>query len=152
MTNENPPSDRGLVWVVQVSSALSLGTLAALLYSIKAINPQIDFQPSAATLVAFALAAADSVLFWHIVFQLNRRTGDGQSAPDRRRKVGLGLLAASLGIGLIVAFIYPLKDFSREKVSEIGFGAFIALGFLTLLGLLFWRVVRHLEGASETDR
>ena len=137
--------------MVQVSSALSLGTLAALLYSIKAINPQIDFQPSAATLVAFALAAA-LLLFWHIVFQLNRRTGDGQSAPDRRRKVGLGLLAASLGIGLIVAFIYPLKDFSREKVSEIGFGAFIALGCLTLLGLLFWRVVRHLEGASETDR
>ncbi len=146
MTNDNPSPDRGLVWVVQLSSALSLGVLAALLYSVKSVNPQIQFQPSFATAVAFALAAADSFLFWHVVFQL---TGDGANRP---RKIRLALLAASLALGLLVSFVYPLKDFSREKVSEIGLGAIIAVGFLSLLGLLFWQVVRYLERDARSTR
>jgi hypothetical protein len=152
MTNDNPSPDRGLVWIVQLSSALSLGVLAALLYSVKAVNPQIQFQPSFATAVAFALAAADSFLFWHVVFQLTGEGANGLDAHNRPRKIRLGVLAASLALGLLVAFVYPLKDFSREKVSEIGLGAIIAVLFLSLLGLLFWQVVRFLERDARSTR
>lgn len=152
MTNDNSHNDRGLVWVVQLSSALSLGTLAALLYSIKAVNPQIQFQPSLASLVAFALAAADSVLFWHVVFRLNSEEPGRQDAPHRRRKIWLAVLAAGLGLALVVAFVYPLKDFTEEKVFEVGLGALIALAFLSVLGFLFWRVVRYLESEPTSQR
>jgi hypothetical protein len=135
-------ADRDLVWVVQVSSALSLGTLAGLLYSVQAVTPSIRFQFSPAAVIAFAIAAAISAGFWHVVFQLSA----GGETHTRGRKRLLALLAGSLAGALVLAFAYPLKDFSSEKVSEISFGALIALIFLTVFGLLFWRVVRFLEG------
>jgi hypothetical protein len=52
-----------------------------------------------------------------------------------------------LAVSLLIAFVYPLKGFSREKVSEVTFGALVAVAFLTVLGLLFWRIVRYLESA-----
>lgn len=139
----------GLVWVVQVSSALSLGTLAGLLYSVKTVTPSIQFQFSGGAVLAFVLAAGASVAFWHIVFKLTDWRPVPGSDPDHRQTQGrkrvLLALAIVLGVGLLFAFIYPLKDFSSEKVREIGIGAFIALLFLTVLGVIFYRVVRYLE-------
>ena|SRR5690348_8263064 len=150
MANDSTAFDRKLVWVVQLSSALSLGTLAALIYSVQSVTPRIEFRLSGATLGAFALAAAASVVFWHLVFKLSNAPDEG-SAPgiegrtDKRRRLGLTLLSFGFAIALLTAFAYPLKDFSREKISEIGKGSFLALAFLTVLGVLFWRVVRYLE-------
>lgn len=145
MSQPSSHGDRGLIWVVQISSALSLGVLAGLLYSVKAVNPVIRFEVSFATGVAFALAAVASVCFWHVVFKLQGSEGNGDVAGNRRHKARLWLLAALLAVSLVFAFIYPLKDFSSEKVKDISFGAALALCFLTVLGLIFWRVVRFLE-------
>ena len=134
-----------MIWVVQFSSGLSLGILAALLYSVKAVNPAIRFRVSFATWVAFALAAAGSFLFWRVVFRLHGGELEGDAVCHQRQKARLWVLAAVLGLSLVVAFIYPLKDFSSEKVREIGFGAFLALCFLSVLGLILWKVVRFLE-------
>jgi hypothetical protein len=136
-------SQRDLVRVVHWSSAFSLGTLAALLYSMKRVVPRIEFQISWVTVVAFALAAAASVAFWHVVFSLQQE----HPGPQGARKTWLGVLGIGLGLALIFAFAYPLKDFAREKQLEIGFGAMIAVLFLTVLGALFWKVVQYLEKA-----
>ena len=145
MTEHNVKLERELVWVVQGASALSLGTLAGLLYSVRTVNPSIRFQLSGATFVAFALAALASIAFWHLVFQLSSGTKNGSQAGQKR---WLGFFAGLLGVGLVLAFIYPLRDFSHEKFSEITVGALIAAGFLSVLALLFWRVVRYLEGVE----
>jgi hypothetical protein len=149
MPDDETQSDRGLVSVVQVSSALSLGTLAGLLYSVKAVVPRIRVEVTLASVVAFVLAAAASVAFWSVVFKLsagqNRAPGSIVSPQERREKLWLRVLAAGLGVGLLLAFIYPLKDFSSEKVGQIGFGAVIALLFLGVLALIFWKVVQFLE-------
>jgi hypothetical protein len=141
----HPPQrrERELIWVVQAASAISLGTLAALLYSVRTVNPSIQFRFSFATIIAFALAAAASWAFWHVVFQLSTDEGDVKEA--RRRKRWLALLATFLAGALLAAFVYPLRGFSHERLSEVSVGALIAVGFLTVLGILFWRVVRFLE-------
>jgi hypothetical protein len=87
--------------------------------------------------------------FGTFVFALSD-SDSAQNAPRRRtRQIWFRILAALLILGLIFGFIYPLRGFSREKVSEIGFGSGVALGFLTVLGLIFWRVVRYLEADSS---
>jgi hypothetical protein len=152
MANFNAHGDRGMMWVVQFSSALSLGILAALLYSVKAVNPEIRFKVSVATWVAFALAAVLSVLFWHVVFKLNRGLAEGHNEGQQGHKAALWFLATALGISLVFAFAYPLKDFSSEKVWDIGFGALLAVTFLSVLGIIFWRVVCYLEQDHRSER
>jgi hypothetical protein len=151
MAEHNARSDRDLVWVVQGASALSLGTLAGLLYSVRSVTPTIRIEFSGATVIAFALAALASFAFWHLVFRLSAADSAAENTEHRAmatRKRWLALLASVLALGLVLAFVYPLKDFSHEKFSEISVGALIALGFLSVLGLLFWRVVRYLEGVK----
>jgi hypothetical protein len=65
MAQRNGQHEGSLVLVVHFASALSLGTLAAVLYSVKAVTPQIRFAFSAATLIAFAAAVASSIAFWY---------------------------------------------------------------------------------------
>ena len=145
MIERNGQHERSLVLVVHFASALSLGTLAAVIYSVKAVTPQIRFAFSIATLVAFAVAVLGSIAFWYLVFALSDPGSEQNALRRRARQAWFRVLATLLILGLIFGFIYPLRGFSREKVSEIGFGSGVALGFLTVLGLIFWRVVRYLE-------
>jgi hypothetical protein len=153
MANQSGQSDKGLTWVVQFSSALSLGVLAGFLYSVKAVVPSIRFEVTVASFVAFLLAAGVSFLLWHVVFQLTaaqeQPAGGQGSIQTRRRKLWLKCLAGGLTAALIFAFIYPLKDFSSEKAAQIAFGALVALLFLSVLGIVFWRVVRFLEADEK---
>ena len=154
MADSSNRSDRDLTWVVQFSSALSLGTLAGFLYSVKTVVPSVQFELSLASLVAFLLAAAASFALWHVVFQLNAAQERDANTPtdpkEGSRKLWLKILAGLLTVALVFAFIYPLKDFSSEKAAQIAFGSFIAVLFLGVLALLFWRVVRFLESEDGT--
>jgi len=145
-------SERDLVRVVQAASAVSLGTLAGLLYSVKRVSPSIEFRFSFATVLAFLLAAFGSMAFWQVVFALNKSEVNPMSAggvqSQRIRKFWLALLAGVLAGSLVLAFWLPLRDFSQDKQSEISFGALVALAFLGVLALLFWRVVRYLESSK----
>jgi len=145
----NRQVDRTLTMVVQVSSAISLGTLAGVLYSVKSVTPSVQFSFTGATLIAFSLAAMTSVAFWHVVFKLSGtelESAQGKSA--RRSRAWLVVLATALGLALLFSFILPLRDLFSEKSSEIASGAGVAVIFLALLGVLFWRVVRFLENQS----
>ncbi len=148
MITPRPKGERELTFVVQAASALSLGTLAGLLYSVKTVIPSIQFEVTWLSAVAFLCAAAASVAIWHLVFQISAADGDETSlgqAGTRSRKRMYNALATLLGLALVVAFIVPLRGFSRDKLSEIGYGAVIAVFFLTILGVIFWKVVRFLE-------
>ncbi len=155
MPNRDESFDPKLVWVVQIASAFSLGTLAALIYSISSINPQIEFHISGSTLVAFILAALASLFYWHLAFRLS--SGEKGVALEQQinsrssRRRWLILLSWAFGLAMVIAFAYPLKGFSREKVSEIGKGTLLAVAFLTVLGVLFWRVVRFLEHGEPNE-
>ena len=82
MPNTNPKLERDLVTVVQLASAVSLGTLAAVLYSVKAVTPRIQVQVSSASVVAFLLAALGSWAFWHATFELGKAKPVSVAARD----------------------------------------------------------------------
>ena len=150
MAGEPSQPDRGLILVVQASSALSLATLAALLCSVRSVSPSIQFRFSPLTVVAFVLAGALSIGFWRLVFRLS--AGQGQNeAQDRSGKAWLAALGSVLAVGLLVAFLYPLKDFSREKQLEFTIGGASALFFLSVLGFIFWKLIQFLEKDSASN-
>jgi hypothetical protein len=48
-------------------------------------------------------------------------------------------------VGVLLAFLYPLKDLSREKQLEFTIGGGSAVVFLSILGFMFWKLIQFLE-------
>src|SRR6266568_3458562 len=77
-------NDRDLTRVIKCSSALGLGLMAALLYSIKQVTPELQYKISVGTGVSFAAAAALSWAFWRLVFGKPNRSENSFSKPRKR--------------------------------------------------------------------
>jgi drug/metabolite transporter (DMT)-like permease len=139
--------DRALMRVIQFSSAFGLGIMGALLYSVKEVSPALKYEVSFGTAVAFLAAATLSWAFWRFVF--GQRNDGGRPATSRRRWfAALSLLVIG---ATVVPFVCALKGVAQEKVIEIAQGTAIALGALSVLGFLFWRVTRFLNADSERN-
>ena len=147
MTNsQNGGDDRILIRVIKGSSAFSLGTMAALLYSVKQVNPDLKFEFSVGTAISFVLAVALSWAFWRLIFG-RRNDFDARVSASRRR--GLRALALVLALCTIAPFVFALNGVGNDKAREIAEGTAIALLALGALGFLFWRVTRYLNADSE---
>lgn len=142
MPHNDRPNDRGLIRVVQFSSAVGLGFMAAFLYSIKQVTPELKWEVSPGTIVAFVGGAAFSWLFWRVVFRGN---------VSLRQRIWFVALSALLGLGTLAAFAFALRGVGNEKLLEVVQGTVLAFLALAGIGLLFWKVARYLEADSRRN-
>jgi len=139
-------NDRDLTRVIKVSSALGLGLMAAFLYSIKQVTPELQYKITVGTGVSFAAAAALSWAFWRLVFGKPNSSENGFSKLRRRWFV---ILSVFLTVATLAPFVYTLKGVANEKMVEIAEGTALALLALGGVGFLLWKAARFLENDSK---
>lgn len=138
MKPDPPPSiDRQLWRIVQIAVAVSLGAMAAFLWSVKAVNPSIQFEFSIGTVVAFLLGTTLAWLAWRAI------VGGG-----RRTKLGLILFSAVLCLMTFGAFVYGMRGVAWERISDFAVGTGLAFLFLAGIGFLLWRTGKFFENAD----
>ena len=149
MRNKRPANnDRDLTRVIKYSSALGLGLMAAFLYSIKQVTPELQYRISIGTGVAFVAAAALSWAFWRLVFGKPNSSENGLSKPRKRWFI---ILSVFLTVATLAPFVYTLKGVANEKMVEIAEGTALALLALGVVGFLLWKAARFLEEDSKRE-
>jgi hypothetical protein len=151
--NELPPQkdERDFFRVVKVSTALGVGVLAAFLYSLKRVHPDIVFKFTLGTALIFLVVGGFSWFFCGVLARAGSADGD-QSAG--RRKFIVRWLLWFFGVtmlGTIAAFAYALKDVASESRRDVIEGTLIAIVVLGLGGLLIVKAFKFLEAQSEAE-
>jgi high-affinity Fe2+/Pb2+ permease len=147
--------DGGLLRLIQFSSAFSLGLMAAFLYSVKQVTPELRCELSAGTGIAFIAGAVFSRVFFRIALKLEDSGARSIEAGGvfRRRVRRRSFLALSVVLSLATAgaFAFALRGVEDDKLMEIVQGTVIALFALAGVGALLWRVARFLEKDSKRN-
>jgi ABC-type nickel/cobalt efflux system permease component RcnA len=148
--DQHQRNERDFTRILQVASALSLGTLAAFLYSIKSVTPTLKLELSLGSGLFFLVAAAGSWLFWRAVLGSGHTPppADGSAAAPltgRPRRFRFMALSALFVGAMLAAFAYELRNVSLDKRIEVMEGVAFAVLLLTVVSWLFWKVTRFLE-------
>lgn len=140
--------DRALIRVIKFSSAIGLGTMAAILYSVKEVSPGFKYHISLGTAVAFLSAVGLSSVFWRVVFGNSHDLNPGLS---RVRQRWLALLSIILTAATLIPFASAFKGVASDQAREMAQGTALAVLALAALGFLFWRVTRFLDEDSRRN-
>jgi cytochrome bd-type quinol oxidase subunit 2 len=127
--------------------------MAAFLYSVKQVMPDLRYELSAGSGIAFVLGAAFSWLLLRLAFKLDdssagRVEAGGFFGIRGRRRLFLGL-SVLLSLATAGAFALALKGVGNEQLLEVVQGTVIALFALCGVGFLLWRCARFLEKDSQ---
>ena len=139
-------NDRDLTRVIKCSSAVALGLMAAFLYSIKQVTPELRYEISLGTGISFVAAAALSWAFWRLVFG---KPNSSENDLPKRRKRWFIILSIFLTVATLAPFVYALKGVGNQKVVEIAEGTALAVLALGGVGFLLWKAARFLENDSK---
>ena len=149
MDPHKPTKDeQDFIRVVKFATALSLGVMAAFLYSLKGVHPTIQLEFNFGTVLAFLIAAVFSWLFCGVLFKGEFNEGDSAGAAAlKKRHVTRWILFFIVVSGLATAgaFLYSLKDVSAESRREVIEGAGLATVVLTIGGFFIHKAVRFFE-------
>ena len=124
-----------VIWVSAFSIALTAGFLA----SIKQLNPAVQFQFSAVSVVAFVLGGIVTLAFLRAVLGGNKR--------HRTLWVVVAAIVCVLGY-----FLFGIKESAQENRSDVIIGTAIAVAVLSFVGWLLWRVVKFFESDHAANR
>jgi len=141
-------NDRDLTRVIKWCSALGLGLMAAFLYSIKQVTPELQYRISFGTGVSFVVAVALSWAFWRLVFGKPNGSENSLSKPLKR---GFIILSIFLTVASLAPFVYMLKGVANDKKGEIAEGTALAVLVLSGVGFLLWKTARFLESDSKRE-
>lgn len=141
-----PPTEQEKLFirVVKLSTAFSLGCMAAFLHSVREVNPKLRFEVSWLTGIWFLAGAGFSRLLWKLL-PLETARRDAPASVTKGKMLRAVLLSLVMTVGLVAAFAYGLKDVAREKLPEIAVGTTLALAFLTTAGGMLFAVGRYFE-------
>ena len=159
--NATPPqnNNRDFFRVVQFSAALGIGSMAAFLYSLKQVHPNVRLELGWDTLAAFLVAGIFSWMFCGMLAKAGTAETPGMDSGERvrqgkslKRWMVVFLLVCSLGT--IAAFTYSLKDVSAQGRRDVATGTAIACGVLGAGAWLIRRAVQFFEedSAAQADR
>ncbi len=151
MKDDANTNDRGLTRIIQFSSGLSLGLMAAFLFSLKQVTPELRCELSFGTWIAFAVGAVLSWALWRLAF--NRGGADAASGAipllSKRGRRWVVVLGGVLILGTALPFAFALKDLAHSETVEVVQGLSVAVVTLVVVGLAFWRLTRFLEADSR---
>jgi len=127
-------------------SALALGTLAAFLFSLKQINPELRIEWSLGSAIVFVIGTLVSWFLARAVFRMAEQPAlDEADAARKGRKNKMILFVSVLSVATVCSLAYGLKDVSPAKRLDVIIGTGCA--FLAIAAALygFWRLVQFLE-------
>ena len=143
-------STQTLFRIVGLATALAFGTMVGSLFAVKRSAGGLVFQLNVAAVVAFLAAGALAWFYWRMVARLTRSAVPGQKPkfPPKFAAFSAGLILIGLG-----AFLYPMRFVPEEKRADILIGLLLAVGVLTGVGIVMWKVRNFLEADAErTER
>jgi hypothetical protein len=150
--NELPPpeDERDFFFVVKFSTALGFGCMAAFLYSLKQVHPDLSFRFTLGTVLVFLVVAVSSWIFCGVL----AKSESGGDQPVRRNRFMLRWLVWFFGfasLGTVAAFAYALKDVNSESRRDVIEGTVIAIAVLSLGGVLIWKAFKFFEEQSDAE-
>jgi hypothetical protein len=147
--NATPSSTKGtrdFAQVVTWSAALSMALTAAILASVRQVNPTVEFRFSAMTVIGFLVAG---ILTAGIFRKIFNATSTGVASLKRWPLI---LFFAVVLVTLVVSIVFALRGVSSEKQVEIAIGTGVALLAVTFGGYLGFRAIRFLEADDKRNK
>jgi len=155
MDPRKPTKDeRDFVRVVKIATSLGLGLMAAFLYSLKQVHPNIRVELTIGTGVAFLMTVVFSWVFCGVLFKGEFGEGDSASAALlRKKRVARWIIFFVTVSGLTTAgaFLYSLKDVSAESRREVIEGTGLAVVVLTVGGILIHKAMKLFEEQDKAS-
>lgn len=147
-TNTTPASNvRGFDFVVKFASALSLGIMAGFIAAVRQVNPELRYAFDWIVVLAGVVTAA--LVWWFCAWALNAEAkADAGGQITRKHWRWLGWFALITLSGTALGFVLAVIPLSPERRSDIIQGTGMAIVFLTILGFIYWRVMRFFERDS----
>jgi hypothetical protein len=134
--------------IVEFSTAVSLGLMTGFLFSIKQVNPRIEF---AITHWSILSCIVSGILTWmacHLFFRRVAEVDASDRPGSKRRRLLLRWMiffSAALLLETLLAVARSLRGISPDKLSEVLQGTAFALFVLSITAFLFWKVTRFIE-------
>jgi FtsH-binding integral membrane protein len=152
----NAPSDptkgtRDFARVVTWAAALSMGLTAAIIASVRQVNPTVEFKFSIFTVVAFLVTGFFTAVIFHKIFKAGTSTAGDAASPKLKRWPPFLFFAVVLAT-LVASIVFALRGVSGERRTDVAAGAGIALVVLSFGGWLGWRTIRFLEADDKRNR
>lgn len=141
--------DRSFLKVVQAGSALCVGGMAAFLAALKQVNPEIQFEFGWTAIAGFAAGFSATLAAWRWGMIGQRST---EAGVRRKASIKTKLLLLVTVVALVFVFANPLKTLSSEKQHDMLVGTSIAVAVLSVVGVMFWKLVRFLDSEEDQDR
>jgi len=134
-----PGSTTTLFRLAGIGASLAFGAMVASLFALKPVPDGLSFELNLGVVMSFIAAAAFAWFYWRLV---TRMAAD--KAPEQRKKK---FIAFSIGLVLvgIISFLYPMKFIPAEKRKDVFIGLTLAIGCVTGVGLVMWKVKRFLD-------
>ena len=139
MPADNSKPERDFEKLVMWVSSFSIGLLAALLASLKQVNPSIVLKFSFETVLAFVGGGVLTALFLRSVLHGNKK----------RRAV---LVVAAAIVSVLTYFLFGIKNTSQANRSDVTIGTAIAVTVLSFLAWVIWRVGKYFESEEQRQR
>jgi hypothetical protein len=139
MPSNDSKQERDFEKLVMWASSFSIAVLGACIGSLKQVNPSIELQFSAGTVVGFVGGGVLTALFLRIVLH-----GD-----KRRRSIMVFVAAIASVLGY---FLFAIKNAARENRGDFIIGTVAALTVLSFLAYVIYRVGKFFESDQPDDR
>jgi Na+/proline symporter len=134
-SREGRAFEKLVIW----ASSFSIAVLAALLASLKQVNPSIVLRFSVATVIAFVGGAVLTPLFLRVVMH----------GSKKRRAI---LVIAAAIVSVLTYFLFGIENTSQENRTDVTIGTAIALTVLSFVAWVLWRLARFFELDQQQNR
>ena len=156
MPPQRNKNERDFIFVVKAGTALSLGLMAAFLFSLKSVHPSIQISFTLGTVAAFLIAAVASWKFCAVLYR--DETGspgdDGIRREETQKKLLKRWITAFIGVSsllTLLAFAWSLKDVGSESRRQVIEGTGLAVLVIGAVAWLLRVVVRFFEDQSRFE-
>ena len=135
-----------LFHIAGLGAAVAFGAMVASLFALNPAANGVTFQLNAATIISPLVATPFAWFYWRLM----ARMAVEKTPQQRKRK----FIVFSVGLMLVglVSFLYPLKFIPAEKRQDVFIGLALAVGCITGVGFVMWKVKRFLDADLKSSQ
>ena len=149
-------NERDFIFVVKAGTALSMGLMAAFIYSLKSVHPNIHLRFTLGTIAAFLIAAVASWKFCAVLYrdETGEAGDDGSRRQEAQKKFIKRWIIVFVGVSFVLtllAFAWSLKDVSSESRRQVIEGTVLAALVIGAVAWLLRMAMRFFETQSRFE-